>query len=389
MEKLHLISGMPRSGSTLLCNLLNMNPKFHATATSPVIDVINAMRTTFSHNPTFKSNDRLNQYDNMRRGFKGFINGFYHDKRVVFDKCRGWSNNLPLLDAILGHSDTKVIWTYRNPVDIVSSIEKHHQKTILLENMDEINGSDLSTLTSRVDNFINDGGIVARPVWLLNDAYEMGYANRILIVTYWDLTNKPQETLNKIHDFLGEDRYQYDILNFTDLKQTTKEFDSVYNFKFPHTINEGSVSYVKHNVNLPPYLKKLIRSFGDPSHVAIYLKPLAILYGSSPLLLAVINDLIVILCLAIAFLRSVLLPLYKRPATSSFNQINGLYLCCSIYLPCSGSLIMRETLLSSYGASIATMYFWGSCPSKNCSITELDTFCSGINNFLRKLLIKA
>lgn len=26
------------SGSTLLCNLLNMNPKFHATATSPLLD---------------------------------------------------------------------------------------------------------------------------------------------------------------------------------------------------------------------------------------------------------------------------------------------------------------------------------------------------------------
>lgn len=254
MNKLNLISGMPRSGSTLLCNLLNMNPKFHATATSPVIDVLSNMRTTFSHNPTFKSNDRLNQYENMRCGLKGFIDGFYHDKDVVFDKCRGWSNNLPLLDAILGHNDTKVIWTYRDPVDIVSSIEKHHQKTILLENLDEISGVDLSTLSARVDNFINDSGIVARPVWLLNDAYEMGYANRILIINYSDLTYKPQETLNKIHDFIGEERFQYDANNFTDLKQTTVELDSVYNFKFPHTIVEGSLKYVKHDVKLPKHV---------------------------------------------------------------------------------------------------------------------------------------
>lgn len=253
MKKLNLIAGMPRSGSTLLCNLLNMNPNFHATATSPVIDVLHNMRSTFSHNPTFKTNDRLAQYENMRTGLKGFIDGFYHDKNIVFDKCRGWSNNLPLLDAILKHTDTKIIWTYRNPVDVVSSIESQYQKTILLENTDE-GSADFTTISARVDNFINDGGIVARPVWLLNDAYEMGYANRILFVKYWDLTNKTQETLDRIHAFIGEEKYQYDKNDFKDLKQTTVEYDTIYNFKFPHTIKEGGINYIKHEVNLPEYI---------------------------------------------------------------------------------------------------------------------------------------
>lgn len=253
MKKLNLIAGMPRSGSTLLCNLLNMNPNFHATATSPVIDVLHNMRSTFSHNPTFKTNDRLSQYENMRTGLKGFIDGFYYDKNIVFDKCRGWSNNLPLLDAILKNTDTKIIWTYRNPVDVISSIEAQYQKTILLENTDE-GGADFTTISARVDNFINDGGIVARPVWLLNDAYEMGYSNRILFIKYWDLTNNTQETLDRIHEFIGEEKYQYNKNDFKDLKQTTVEYDTIYNFKFPHTIKEGGVKYVKHEVNLPDHL---------------------------------------------------------------------------------------------------------------------------------------
>ena len=251
MNKLNLIAGMPRSGSTLLCNLLNMNPKFYATATSPFIDVIHGMRKVFSHNPTFKTSERDVLYENMRMGIEGFVKGFYGDKNIVFDKCRAWSNNLPLLDTILGNQETKVIWTYRNPVDIVSSIESHHQKTILLESADEANGGDLSTLSKRVDNCINDGGIVARPVWLLNDAFETGYSNRILLISYWDICNNTQETLDKIHAFIGEENYQYDKKGFIDLKQTTVEFDGLYNYKFPHKIKEGSVKYVKHNVNLP------------------------------------------------------------------------------------------------------------------------------------------
>ena len=122
-----------------------------------------------------------------------------------------------------------------------------------MQNADEV-GADFSTLSVRVDNFINDGGIVARPVWLLNDAYEMGYADRILLVKYYDLTSNPQGTLDLIHDFIGEERFQYNKANFTDLKQTTIEFDGLYNYKFPHTIKEGSVEFVKHNVNLPEHI---------------------------------------------------------------------------------------------------------------------------------------
>src|SRR5210317_209418 len=157
MKNLHLIAGLPRSGSNLLCNLLNMNPKFHATSTSYVIDIIRNMRSTFSHNITAKTHNRLSELENMRMGIKGFIDGFYHDKEVVFDKCRGWTSNIMLLDEILGHNKTKIIWTYRNPIDVVSSIEKRYRDTLLLENADEASGADFSTLDGRVNTYINDG----------------------------------------------------------------------------------------------------------------------------------------------------------------------------------------------------------------------------------------
>ena len=247
MEKLHLISGLPRSGSTLLCNLLNMNPKFHATPTSPLIDVIRNIRNTFSHNVTFKSHNRLEEIEPLKKGIRGFIDGYYQDKDVVFDKCRAWTSNLMILDEILGHKKTKVIWTYRDPIEVVSSIEKRHRDTIMFENVDEISGVDFTTLDSRVNTYINDGGLVARPVWLLDDAYKLGYGDRIMVVKYGDLTNNPQLILDQIHDFLGEDYYPYSKNNFTDLKQSTFEFDGLYNYKFMHTIKEGVVEYKKHD----------------------------------------------------------------------------------------------------------------------------------------------
>ena len=261
MPKIHLIAGLPRSGSTLLCNLLNMNPKFHATATSPLLDVVRNIRSTFSHNVTYKSHNRLEEVDSIKRATKAFIENYYdQDKEVIFDKSRGWTSNLGILDEIMGNKDTKIIWTYRDPVEIISSIEKHHQKTLMFESNDEAGGLDFSTLEARVNVFINDNGIVARPVWALNDAYDMGLQDRILLIRYGDLTLNPQETLNRIHKFLGLENYHYSQNDFKDLKQTTNEFDGVYNYKFPHSIKEGEVKYVKHDVKLPQHIIEKINT---------------------------------------------------------------------------------------------------------------------------------
>jgi hypothetical protein len=238
-----------------------MNPKFHATATSPLLDVIRGIRSIFSHNITYKSHDRLEDMDGIKRATKAFVDNYYDpSKEVIFDKSRGWVTSLTILDEILGNKDTKIIWTYRDPVEIVSSIEKHYNKTIMLENADEANGVDFSTLESRVNIFINDGGLVARPVWALNDAFDVGYSDRILIIRYGDLTLNPQETLDRIHDFLGLEQYPYSQNDFKDLKQTTNEFDGIYNYKFPHAIKEGEVKYVKHESLLPQHMVEKINA---------------------------------------------------------------------------------------------------------------------------------
>lgn len=249
MRKLTLISGLPRSGSTLLCNLINSNPKFHSTPTSGVIDVLKNMRSTMSHNVSFKTQNRLELMGNMQHGLRGFLDGYFHDKEVVFDKCRGWSNNIQLLDAILGHNNTKIIWTYRNPAEVINSIEAQYQKTILLENSDEAGApAAFMTLDRRIGTYMSEGGLVSHPVEILRDAIEMGYGNRILFVSYYDLCNNTQIVMDMIHNFIGEDGYEYDTKN---LKQTVHEYDGIYNYKFMHKIKEGEVKYSETKMILP------------------------------------------------------------------------------------------------------------------------------------------
>jgi len=249
MRKFHILGGMPRAGTTLAAQLLSMNENFHVTPTSAVLDTLKVMRSNFSQDPTWRGQDRMKLMENFRQGMNGFLEGFFHDKDVVFDKCRGWSNHISMLDTIRGDKDTKILFFYRNPVEIIGSIEAQYQKTILLENPDEAGAPGaFATLDRRIGTFMNDGGIVSYPVEILRDAIEMGYGDRILIVKYFDLTNNTQAVLDTIHEFIGEPKKSYDL---TRLKQATFEYDGLYNYKFPHTIKEGSVKFKPADVEFP------------------------------------------------------------------------------------------------------------------------------------------
>ena len=259
---------MPRAGTTLLCNILNMNDNFHVTPTSGVLDSIKTIRSNFSHDITWKAQNRLEIMDDFRKGLKGFVEGYFSKHDVVFDKSRAWPNNLKLIDDIFQNEETKVIWCYRDPVEIIGSIEAQYQKTSLIESMDEQAAPGaFATLDRRIGTFINDGGLVTFPVEGLIDALEMGYGQRILIIKYFDLTNHTQEVLDAIHDFIGEPRVKYD---FSKLKQSTFEYDGMYNYKFLHTIKEGDVSYKKSDVELPTKYVEIINNKFAPLNRFIF-----------------------------------------------------------------------------------------------------------------------
>lgn len=273
MKKMHLIAGLPRAGSTLLCQILNSNPRFHVTPTSGVLDMLKTMRSNFSTNMTFRAQNRMSIYENFRNGLRGFLDGYFFDSEIVFDKNRAWPCNLRLLDNIMQNEDSKVIWLYRDPVEIVSSIEAQYQKTFLLENMDESSSPmNFMTLERRISTYTDPGGLIGFPVEALKDAFEMGCGHRILFIKYFDLTNTPDETLKKIHEFLELEKHDYD---FNNIRQSTWEFDGIYNYKFPHVIKEGEIKFKRADIELEPkYAMAILDRFmplnklifeGDPS----------------------------------------------------------------------------------------------------------------------------
>jgi sulfotransferase len=92
-KTIHVIAGLPRSGSTLLANILAQNPRFDATASSAILGIILNIREHWDVLFAATPNEQA-KIDVMR----GVLFNCYQSspKPVIFDKCRGW---LAVLDS--------------------------------------------------------------------------------------------------------------------------------------------------------------------------------------------------------------------------------------------------------------------------------------------------
>src|SRR5271155_615721 len=92
--KIFYQSSMPRSGSTLLQNIMAQNPDFYVTPTSGLLELVYGARASYTGNAEFNAQDA----DAMKKAFLGFcragMEGYFRaltDKPYVIDKSRGWN----------------------------------------------------------------------------------------------------------------------------------------------------------------------------------------------------------------------------------------------------------------------------------------------------------
>ncbi len=229
----HFIAGLPRSGSTLLANILAQNPRFHTTGTSGIMDVMFGVRNQWHNLVEFQAapNDAA-----LLRVMRGILESYYEDieKPVIFDKCRGWLSLIEMAEAVIGRP-AKVLVPVRDIRDILASFEKlwRANSSTTQINQESANYFKFQTVEGRVDVWMQ----VDQPVGLaysrIRDAINRGYRDRMFFIEFEQLTREPQKTMEEIYKFLDEKPFKH---NFEDVKQVTWEDDSVHGFKGLHDI---------------------------------------------------------------------------------------------------------------------------------------------------------
>ena len=232
--KLHAIAGLPRSGSTLLCNILNQNPKFYASSTSPMVHAINQLAAWFSNSPEVRSDLINNQKDTEERMVdvaRSMMDAWYAGKPTVFDKSRGWTTNALIFEQL--YPEGKMIVCVRDPRNVFASIEKQHRRFPILDHTDNPLEK---TLYARADQMFSPQGMIGFPIVGVEDLIRRR-PKSLILVQYERFVQNPKEEMERIYKELGEPYFDH---HFTGIKNTATDVDALYNHKFPHK-GEGDV----------------------------------------------------------------------------------------------------------------------------------------------------
>ncbi|MEQ9425361.1 MAG: sulfotransferase [Cyclobacteriaceae bacterium] len=244
--KTHFISGMPRSGSTLLSGILSQNARFHASMSSPVGSLINGILEQTGAGSEFYS---FFNEEKRRRMCKAVFNSYYEDvleKDVLFDTNRMWAARLHQLVELF--DDFKVICCVRNPAWIMDSFELIYRKNPF--NYSKMfNANNRHTVYSRCESMIN-GGIVGSAWTALKEAYYGNYSERLLLIDYDLLAQHPEKTMSLLYKFIQEDYSEHD---FDNVEFAHDEFDYSLGVKGLHSVNR-KVTYKSRRSILPPDL---------------------------------------------------------------------------------------------------------------------------------------
>ena len=223
-KDIHFISGLPRSGSTLLCNLLAQNPDIHTTPTSGCHEAMFALRNCWNEWIEHKAAKSLSADKNLQRVLAAVLYS-YHDtgRPVIIDKGRGWLSLLEMAEFALGRK-AKVIVPVRSMAQIAASFEKLHRKQAATRR-DTGNYFQAQTVQGRTDALLAGDAPIGLAFNRLRDAIQRGFSDRLLLVEFEHLTHRPQETMECVYDFLELESFSHD---FGNVEQYTHEDDSVH-----------------------------------------------------------------------------------------------------------------------------------------------------------------
>ena len=237
-KEVFYISGLPRSGSTLLTSLLAQNESFYCSPTSGVRDMIELVKNNWNANEHFQASFEIESIDNM---LYSMMQGYYSNKKeeVIFDKNRGWLGSMKLAEA-LAKGNLKVIVTVRDIVDVLSSFEKLYRKNghnFMLPQAKQ-NPAQFNTLAGRCENWVSSEGLVGSCYVRILEALKTGYESNILFVDYSNLTVDPEGELKRIYEFLGKE-WKDNVHYYKDVKSNTHEYEIARGF--PQSLHDVGI----------------------------------------------------------------------------------------------------------------------------------------------------
>ena len=220
------LSGLPRTGSTLLSAILSQNPKIHAEGNSAVCQLLWDTYVSCSNNcaeQLLANNRQKTVFDLMSSIPSTYYKDISEEETIIVDKSRSWTleANVRILENFVD-SNVKMIVLTRPIDEIVKSFTRLYKQ----------NGKGfdaLSLLKPMSEPLMRSKAGVE---W----AKKNNEKNTFLFIQYQELVEEPQKVIEKIYEFCGWGKL-FDH-SFENINVKYPENDEVYQLAGQHDVRE-------------------------------------------------------------------------------------------------------------------------------------------------------
>lgn len=227
-KKFHFLSGLPRSGSTVLSSILNQNPNVFVTPTSPLLGLLIANQDRFYKLEEVIANPIPEQLTNITRAM--IDSAWEHrPEEIIIDKHRGWGKNMDASTILFGE-EIKIVATVRDLPSIMASwltlIHKYpfdFDKKLLQKQLEPTDENRMGEMWFNMTKDCMEAVVESKRT----------AGNRLLLIDYDDLVNDPKHEVKRIEEFLELPTYNYDFIN---IKEETSDDLKAWGFPDLHKI---------------------------------------------------------------------------------------------------------------------------------------------------------
>jgi sulfotransferase len=241
MKEFVCLSGLPRTGSTLLSAILSQNPDIHAEGNSAVCQIMWDLQQSCTTNASeqIMANNRLSTIHDL---VSSVPTVYYKNinESIILDKCRSWTipSNFEMLKKYVS-PNVKIIVLERPITEIVKSFAKLYRNNNVSPDVEE--------------NMLKPNSEpIMRSLKGLDWAKKNNQNNNFLFISYDNLINDTEKTIEKIYDFCAWKPFTHD---FNNVFIKYPENDAIYNIIGQHTIR-SKVEKLENSVEISDKLKE-------------------------------------------------------------------------------------------------------------------------------------
>jgi len=228
MKEIYFLTGLPRSGNTLLGSIINQNPNLNLTANSILTDILYQLYL-LKNSIVFNN---FPDHDSLDNVIKNVFNNYYKNWKAKFIIDRsvwGTPANLKLLKSIV--KKPKFIILYRPILECLASFIKIEKPSNVREKCHEL---------------MQEEGMIGKSLWSIKNIIKE--KENYIIIKYSNLIKTPIKETNKIYEFLNIDKFNHIFKKFNNFSANNIKYnDSVLNAPL-HKIRTNQIKLNKYKI---------------------------------------------------------------------------------------------------------------------------------------------